>query len=92
MTDQRQPFWVKCKADGHVWAVAFVPMEATTFARVLGTGRCPWCGAGPKGITIAKQDGGKLNEPLAPHQNPDAGLSTAEDVRGILNPQEDAGA
>lgn len=68
MTDQRKPFWVKCSACQHVWAAAYAPMELAAMARLLKSARCPNCAHGPKGIFIAKQDNGVLNEPLALHQ------------------------
>jgi hypothetical protein len=73
MGEQRQPFWVKCSACGHVWAAAYLPMVAEQFAKAAKA-CCPNCAHGPKGIFIAKQKDGALNEPLAAHQT---GGSTA---------------
>lgn len=67
MTEKREAVWVKCSACQHVWAAAYLPMIAEQFAR-LAKVRCPNCAHGPKGIFTAKQKGGVLNEPLAPHQ------------------------
>lgn len=65
--EARKPFWVKCPPCGHVWAAAYFPMDATRMAKAAKQ-CCPYCGHGPKGILVAKQDNGVLNEPLAPHQ------------------------
>jgi hypothetical protein len=71
MSEARKPFWVKCTADGHVWAAAYSLMDAETFGATIQAARCPWCGA-RKGIVVAKQNDGQLNEPLAPHQQEQA--------------------
>jgi len=68
MAEPRKPFWVKCPPCGHVWAAAYAPMEMGAFGRLLAATRCPNCGSGPKGILIAKQKEGVLNEPLGSHQ------------------------
>lgn len=65
--EPRKPFWVKCSACQHIWAAAYAPMEASKFAKAINS-CCPNCAQGPKGIFIAKQKDGVLNEPLAPHQ------------------------
>lgn len=55
MTTDRKPFHVRCTNPrfgdfdpvpecGHVWIVAYLPMEATTFANNLMNAHCPACG------------------------------------------------
>jgi hypothetical protein len=46
----------------------YLPMEMGKCGKLLSRVRCPNCGSGPKGIVIAKQDNGVLNEPLGSHQ------------------------
>jgi hypothetical protein len=60
MSEARKPFWGKCTC-GHIWAVVYLPMEASAAAKLMGTARCTMC-AGRK-ISIAKQDDGVLLEP-----------------------------
>jgi len=59
----RKPFWAKCKGCSHIWPAAYLPMELEQCAKLLMKTHCPNCAAGPKGITFAKQDDGKLLEP-----------------------------
>lgn len=39
------PFWARCRACDHRWIAAYVPMNITTFAKLVKTARCPKCGA-----------------------------------------------
>lgn len=64
MAAQRKPFWAKCSC-GHIWPVCYLPMEMMLAAKVMKRASCPVCGA-TKEIGIAKQDDGKLLEPLPP--------------------------
>lgn len=57
----KQGFWVKCRACNHTWIAAYLPMEATKFAKVAKA-RCPMCAASPKNIFVAKQKNGVLME------------------------------
>lgn len=66
--ETREPNWVKCGKCSHIWIGAYLPMEMTTFAKLLKSLRCPNCGNGPKQVFMAKQKSGKLLEPLAKHQ------------------------
>jgi len=51
---QRDPFNVRCGKCGHVWTAAWLPMEASLFAKVTGKPHCPSCGNGPKAIYVAQ--------------------------------------
>jgi hypothetical protein len=62
MTDASKPFWAKCEPCGHVWAAAYYPMEVSKICKLMIKARCPKCASGPKGIVIAKQNNGVLNE------------------------------
>lgn len=63
MSDERKPFWVKCRKCAHCWTAAYLPMEVDTFAKIATRAACPMCG--DRKPVIAKQDDGKLNEPEA---------------------------
>ena len=52
--EERKPFNVSCGDCSHTWAAAYLPMEATKFARVTSKLHCPNCGAGSKRIFVAK--------------------------------------
>lgn len=43
----KQPFIVHCGKCSHEWAAAFLPMNATLFAKVTKVQHCPACGAKP---------------------------------------------
>lgn len=57
-----KPFWLKCVLCAHVWIGAYVPMEVSKFARIVGRAHCPKCAAPAKDIVPAKQDDGVLKE------------------------------
>ena len=59
---ERKPFWAKCNECGHVWAIAYLPMEMSKVAKVMRYPVCPKCAATGNKIVIAKQDDGKLLE------------------------------
>lgn len=59
--ERKTPFWVKCEACGHAWAAAYLPMEASDFAK-CAKAHCPMCAASPKQVLIAKQKDGVLME------------------------------
>jgi hypothetical protein len=64
---ERKPFWAKCTC-GHIWPVAYMPMEMMLAAKLMKRATCPACG-NAKNIGIAKQDDGVLLEPANPtHQ------------------------
>lgn len=65
MTEERKPFWAKCTGCSHCWPAAYLPMALDAAARLMKAAKCPMCGKGPKGIVVAKQKDGKLNEPEA---------------------------
>ena len=56
----RNPFTVQCGECQHVWAAAWLPMEAGLFGKVTSNLHCPSCGNGPKGIFCTP---GKLTSP-----------------------------
>lgn len=55
MTDaaDRNPFNVRCGKCSHVWTAAWLPMEASVFAKLAGRLHCPNCGNGPKQLFAA---------------------------------------
>jgi hypothetical protein len=61
MTEERKPFWGKCSKCLHCWAIAYLPMELGKAAKLMKAASCPKCGE-HKGITVAKQNDGKLLE------------------------------
>lgn len=61
MTPDRKPMFAKCGACEHIWAIVYMPMEATLAARCMKRATCPSCGE-IKNIGIAKQDNGVLLE------------------------------
>lgn len=44
MSDERKPFWVKCRKCAHCWTAAYLPMEVDTFAKIATRAACPMCG------------------------------------------------
>lgn len=67
MSDKKKPLWVKCKKCEHCWAGAYYPLNPKTMATLAKHARCPMCGTGNP--WLAKQNNGKLNEPLSnPHE------------------------
>lgn len=63
MTEERKPFWAKCRKCSHCWPAAYAPMPITDFCRTAKRAVCPMCGDTKP--VIAKQDDGKLLEPGA---------------------------
>ena len=57
---ERKPFWAKCEPCGHCWAVYYLPMPVERLKRYRYV--CPMCGAGPRGIVVARQNDGVLLE------------------------------
>lgn len=49
----RTPQDVTCTQCKHRWTVAYLPMAAATFARVLRSAHCPMCGATSRHSRIA---------------------------------------
>lgn len=52
VNEQREPQMVNCATCSHEWIVAWLPMEAGLFARVLKSARCPSCGAASKALRM----------------------------------------
>ncbi len=46
VTEGRYPFNAKCsdKRCGHIWPVAYLPMDLRTFCNVAKSAICPMCG------------------------------------------------
>lgn len=65
--EAKKPFWVECRKCRHQWAAAYLPMEASLFAKAAKA-TCPMCGNGPNGIFVAKQEDGVLTEPSAANE------------------------
>lgn len=65
MNEPKKPFWVRCSAEacGHCWPAAYLPMEASTFAKLTMRCACPKCGA--KKAVIPRQREGVLLDPPA---------------------------
>lgn len=59
---ERKPFWAKCSQCQHIWAAAYLPMNMTQAGEIFKRVRCPNCAS--KKVLVAKQDDGKLLEPL----------------------------
>lgn len=60
-TEEKKPFWVKCAACAHCWAVAHLPMEVSLIVKIMKRAKnCPKCGATK--IVVAKQKSGELLE------------------------------
>jgi rubredoxin len=66
MTQQLQPFWVRCTGCQHLFAPACTPMEVGEFVRIIRRAECPSCGVGGKQLRVAKQDSGRLLEGVEP--------------------------
>jgi ribosomal protein S27AE len=61
-----KPFYARCADCGHVWIVAYYPLELAKFSKIaLGHSDCPKCG-GPG--MVAKQDNGVLLEGASPNR------------------------
>lgn len=53
MSEERKPFLVACKPCGHVWPVAWLPMEMAACGRLLRRAGCPMCAASGRSIFVA---------------------------------------
>jgi len=53
-------FWAKCRACGHCWIAAYLPMEIIAACKLIGAARCPVCGDSRP--VMPKQDSGVLLE------------------------------
>lgn len=73
-TEPRTPFMVHCGTCGHEWALAFLPMEAATFAKFKHA-RCPMCG-GKDVLCIEKPKPTDEGDPIAWLTNGDTGISS----------------
>lgn len=58
--EEARPFWARCKACGHCWPVAYLPMDMATVARLAGAAACPKCG--DRKPVVANQRDGVLQE------------------------------
>jgi Zn finger protein HypA/HybF involved in hydrogenase expression len=58
----KKPFWGRCDACGHCWAIAYLPMPVEVAARLMQRACCPSCGG--TRIMVAKQHDGVLEEPV----------------------------
>lgn len=65
MSEDRKPFCAKCSKCSHCWPAAYLPMQIDAAAKLMKAARCPNCGNGPKGVLVAKQNNGLLDEPAA---------------------------
>ncbi len=53
LPEESQSVRVKCLKCCHVWIVAYLPLECSAFAKLLGRACCPNCANGPKDVVMA---------------------------------------
>jgi hypothetical protein len=41
--EERKPMHAKCGPCGHIWPIAYLPMDADKVARIMKGARCPMC-------------------------------------------------
>lgn len=49
-TEKKTPFNGRCGGCGHVWTIAYIPMELTKFSTITKAAKCPMCATGSKNI------------------------------------------
>ena len=55
MDDMSREFWGHCGDCGHVWIIAYLPMEIERFARIAMHAYCPKCGVEPKRVYCGRR-------------------------------------
>ena len=50
--DEKTPQNAECEKCGHVWIVAWIPMNVMRFIAVIKGAHCPRCGVGSKDLFI----------------------------------------